>query len=77
MTLSRDHQKPPEPQKIIVWPISNGKNHVYINIAILSKNIFIDRILTCSVQYIRYESNNVYSFVLLRYWLNTEINLFL
>lgn len=52
-----------------------GNNNVYINIAILPKNIFIDRILTCSVQYIRYESKNVYSFVLLRYWLKTEINL--
>lgn len=52
-----------------------GKNNVYINIAILPKNIFIDRILPCSVQYIRYENNNVYSFLLLRYWLKTEINL--
>lgn len=46
-----------------------------MNIAILLKNIFIDRILTCSVQYIRYENNNVYSFVLLTYWLKTKINL--
>lgn len=44
--------------------LRNGKDDVYISVAILSKNIFIDRILTCSVQYIRYESNNVYSFVI-------------
>lgn len=52
-----------------------GKINVYINIAILLKNIFIDRSLTCSVQYIRYEINNVYPFVLLQYRLKTEINL--
>lgn len=49
-----------------------GKNNVYINIAIVPKNIFIDRILTCSVQYIRYD---VFSFVLLKHWLKTEMNL--
>lgn len=48
-----------------------GKINVYINIAILLKNIFINRRLTCSVQYIRYEIINVYPFVLLKYWLKT------
>lgn len=49
------------------------KHNVYIVVVLLkTKNIFIDRILTCSVQYIKSESKNLYSFMLLRYQFSTE-----
>lgn len=54
----------------------HSKHDVYRDIVVVflkTKNIFIDRILTCSVQYIESESNNLYSFLLLRYKFNTEI----
>lgn len=51
ITQPQDDQKPQEPHNS--WLLRNGKDNVYISVAILSKNIFIDRILTCSVQYIR------------------------
>lgn len=57
----------------------HSKHDVYRDIVVVflkTKNIFIDRILTCSVQYIESESNNLYSFLLLRYKFNTENTFF-
>lgn len=48
----------------------HSKHNVYRDIVVVflkTKNIFIDRILTCNVQYIKSESKNLYSFMLLRY----------
>lgn len=46
----------------------HSKHSVYgdtVVVFLKAKNIFIYRILTCSVQYIKSESNNLYSFMLL------------
>lgn len=53
----------------------HSKHNVYRDIVVTflkTKKIFIDRILTCSVQYIKSDSNKLYSFMLLRYQFNTE-----
>lgn len=57
----------------------HSKHNVYRDIVVVflkTKNIFIDRILTCSVQYIESESKNLYSFMVLRYYVNTENGFF-